>query len=134
MTDLAGRVLAAIDDAERNVHYCGKAKIGWGTYLHPDGSMRYTSAVARNGDIWVADGHETTPSIVRVVFDPPAELNRCAADRRTVERHQPEDVVDPCGCGRTHRYQRCVGCEEEWPCPDLLDRADAYGVEVNDER
>jgi hypothetical protein len=63
--------------------------------------------------------HETWTSTFVVhgetVYDTQITLRRCEADKRTVERH------------REHLGQ-CTGCTRLWPCPDLLDRADAYDV------
>jgi hypothetical protein len=60
----------------------------------------------------------------------PAEVRRtCEADKRTVERHAP--TAYECGlhdCVTHGHLLTCNGCGEMWPCPDLLDRAAAYGV------
>jgi hypothetical protein len=51
--------------------------------------------------------------------DPTVVLRHCEADKRTVQRHAPERIKD--------RYW-CTHCERLWPCVEILDRADAYGI------
>lgn len=58
-------------------------------------------------------------------------ISRCAADRRVVERHAAFHAVN-LGEGGNERW--CTHCRNSrWPCPDLLDRAEAYGVSANQE-
>lgn len=55
------------------------------------------------------------------------ELRRCAADRRVIERHAVFHSVD---LGGDEKW--CTHCRSSrWPCPDLLDRAEAYGVSTS---
>lgn len=127
MTDLPDRILAAI---EQTAHIAEKARDAGsvGVYGHTIQEK------------WLAsdDGHiYTMPDGVTIVtgpygldtevanhvlrHQPSVVLRRCEADKRTVERHAPHGTF----------YNDCGGCGEDWPCPDLLDRADAYGIEAS---
>ncbi len=66
-----------------------------------------------------------------VSSDPSADLRRCEADKRTVELHVPNWSViadSPYVDAGGNPVPPCKHCKWSWPCPDLLDRADAYGV------
>lgn len=90
--------------------------------------------------------------VARMIFDglhrPWGVLRRCEADRRTVERHRPTwpDGKPEYGShwettesGGTVTVQNaepdapywCDTCSVPSPCPELLDRAQAYDVDVN---
>lgn len=84
MSDLITRLLEAIEKVEHRIELAGPAVIGWAAYRHENGSIKYCSPVARNGDVWVTGGAETEPSSVTVVFDPSSVLRRCVEDRKTV--------------------------------------------------
>lgn len=77
MTELADFLRARYAEDRQRVLSAGPAKLAWGTYLHPDGSLGYTSPVASlegdEGD-WVTAGEVTCPDLVTVVFDPEASL------------------------------------------------------------
>lgn len=78
----------------------------------PDRILEAIAETARDaqhalGDPWVARK------------EPLDTLRRCEADTRTVQRHAPERIKD--------RYW-CTHCERLWPCVEILDRADAYGI------
>lgn len=73
--------------------------------------------------------HSWPDEIAHIIrHDPAAVLRRCAADRRRLERHTPDTTGDgyfyctTCGGGGKHEFP------VEWPCEDLLDVADSYGV------
>jgi hypothetical protein len=70
--------------------------------------------------------HSWPDEIAHITRHSPASvLRRCAADRRRLERHWTS--VDTWGrptCG----YDRDGDDEVLWPCPDILDVADSYGV------
>jgi hypothetical protein len=56
----------------------------------------------------------------------PDEVRRhCEADKRTVERHRTSGVT-VLVAGQERHF--CARCHVLMPCPDLLDRADAWGV------
>lgn len=86
--DLVPQVLTAIEETERKAR--GSGVVGWATYLHADGSMKYTSPVSGGGGVWVTAGAQTEPDSVQVIFDERAVLRRCAADREIAELH---DIV-----------------------------------------
>lgn len=62
----------------------------------------------------------------------------CAAERRIVERHAAcdgdmvDDRTDEDGVTWGHIEQVCGGCQQPWPCPDLRDLADGYGLDVEE--
>jgi hypothetical protein len=78
-----------LDEDEQGARYSGPHRVGWATYLRPDGSMGYTSPVAESipghGDWWVADGKETKPDSVQVVYDPARVLRGVEAKRQIVD-------------------------------------------------
>lgn len=53
-------------------------------------------------------------------------LRHCEADKRTVERHSLIRGKSVLRNGEFVDY--CAACVQPIPCPDLLDRAAAYGV------
>lgn len=84
MSDLVEFLRARLDEDEQLALNVGPAKLGWGTYLHPDGSMAYTSPVASveaDDAEWVTDGKLTWPDAVTVVFDPARVLREVEAKR-----------------------------------------------------
>jgi hypothetical protein len=52
-------------------------------------------------------------------------LRRIAADRKTLARHQPKEVVY--GIGPVGRILACSYDPHPWPCPDITDLAEGYG-------
>jgi hypothetical protein len=74
--------------------------------------------------------------------DPSSVLRRCAADRRRAERHAPS--APGIGPFESRRFKDpeariCAHCSHdgewgavEWPCPDFVDLADSYGLEVTE--
>lgn len=60
----------------------------------------------------------------RVIVNPRLrpERHRCELDRHLVERHQPEEAAE----GRLPGF--CKHCGWRWPCPDLRDLAEVYGI------
>ena len=104
MTDvLAARVLAAIemDEALANEHHLGMCTV-W-----TEGWQLQHGPCNCNG-----------PSTTR---------RRCEADKRTVQRHSQVGHQIPFA---DYYLDYCASCKHLMPCGDLLDRADAYGVEV----
>lgn len=58
-----------------------------------------------------------------------AQLRRCAADRSTVERHSRPGRAEARGTQDGMAVlEYCECCGALMPCPDLLDRAEAYGI------
>ena len=120
--DLVPQILAAIEETERAAY--GSGVVAWATYRHADGSMKYTSPVSGGGGVWVTAGEQTEPDSVKVIFDEKVVLRRCAADRRRLERHSYYTRS-----GSAPDYElTCRHCSSEWPCEDLIDVADSYGV------
>lgn len=116
MTDpatLAERILAAIEEAERQAqHAAGVFPGEW----HVDRSTAGFTIRVGNRHVVVGD-----PTMAYYIEhrQPSTVLRDCAADRRVLERHELAGV----------EYPRCAYCGENWPCPDVLDRAEAYGIE-----
>lgn len=92
---------ARLDEREATLHQAGPARVAWATFRHTDGSMRYTSVVSENGDVWVCDGHDVEPASVRVVLDPVQELADVAAKRRILNECLKE-VEREAGSGRRY--------------------------------
>lgn len=135
--DLLARILAAIEEAERIARKAvnfrpypsdGQWRPGW----RPSPSRLAVLA----GNYPVADYIDRESGYAEHIAGqhPHATLIRCAADRRTVERHRAQrDSGLPThrrACAWCHRDDRVV----RFPCPDLLDRAEAYGITVEEEQ
>jgi hypothetical protein len=87
-------IRARLNEDEQRVLSLGPAKLGWGTYRNPDGSMSYTSPVASTSSDegeWVTAGEVTHPDQVTVVFDPERELREIAAKRALLDWHDQGD-------------------------------------------
>jgi hypothetical protein len=134
--DFVSRLLAAIEETEQLAKACGEPGL-YGSWYYAVGGETVRSA----GNDHVACGPWNGPveadyarHIVR--HDPEAVLRRCAADRRTVERHMPRVAVQG-----PYEGELICGCSDgadEWhatrfPCEDVRDRADAYGLSDHQE-
>lgn len=109
---VAARVLAAIDETER---IATEVQWGYGRIL---GSVYYSQRGTPVGAFLGLNGPEEV-------------LTRCAADRRTVERHiaiYPLYGAPYCVCCLEYPPSLTTVQRAEWPCPDLRDRAAAYGI------
>lgn len=104
MTDLPDRILAAI---ATHLHLAHEHHLGQCT-------------------VWT-EGWQLKPGPCNC-YGPDEVLRRCEADKRTVERHQlrGKSVLRN---GEFVDY--CAACLRVIPCPDLLDRAAAYGIEAS---
>jgi hypothetical protein len=112
VSDLVSRLLEAIEKVEHTTELAGPAVIGWAAYQHENGSIKYCSPVARNGDVWVTGGAETEPSSVMVVFDPSSVLRRCEADRELVEAYAKVAEYDNWEDSYEHATGRACGLGE----------------------
>lgn len=138
MSDLPARILAEIDKREDRLRCIGGAT----TRLLRTGAQHAaliarafenlpTDTVVDDDDVdsiltWVL------PDADRQAVDVEAELRRCAADRRIVERHEPRDA------GVRTKWVICDYCSHvpdavEWPCPDIVDLAAGYDITVDGE-
>ena len=138
--DLAGRVLAAIEETEqiaREAATVGRADewgvaesraAPWGVEPRPAEILAGGKPILQFNDEY--GGSLAADHIARQ--DPAATLIRCEADRCTVERHSRVGQADWMDMGGSQAMIRryCAGCGQPMPCPDLLDRAKVYGVEV----
>jgi hypothetical protein len=79
-----------IAEQRRTVELAGPGVVGWGTYRHEDGSMKYTSPVSGGDGVWVTAGTVTAPDSVRVVFDPANVLAQCEASEAILNEHVHE--------------------------------------------
>lgn len=67
--------------------------------------------------------------------DPRSTLRRCAADRRTMQRHQQQTIETsrwdpkPIICGYCSHVPDAV----DWPCLDVVDLADRYGCNIEED-
>ncbi len=114
MDDLITFLRAQLDERELMLRTVSPARMAWATFRHADGSMRYTSVVSANGDVWVCDGHTVEPDSVQVVFDRDQELVDVAAKRQIIDLVLDEDN----GVIAADRNIEC-----EWGCTsDLHER------------
>lgn len=94
LLDITAFLRARLDERELMLLHVSPVRMAWATFRNTDGSMRYTSVVSANGDVWVCDGHVVEPDLVQVVFDRAQELADVAAKRRLIAGHGPGRVVD----------------------------------------
>lgn len=130
--DLASRILDAIDELEnaaREAKYGGE----WWSTRHNEVPlvMADVAAVDDEGELreYVATDVERSTAVHIALHDPKTVLLRCAADRRTVERHRQPGRAEMRGNqDGTWLMQWCNCCGALMPCPDLQDRAAAYDI------
>lgn len=136
MSDLHTRIAAAIDRAEQVARDVIDA-IGdspWVVEYLPT-TQRITNARAYviaethvgsplpgNRALWAPEPEHIA------LNDPAAVLRRCAADRRVLERHQHYTIPAGYDGAGMPNCNRCNGYE--WPCDEIEDLADRYGIEV----
>lgn len=132
MTDagtLVADLLAAIEATEADARDAGSRSLTWARAEHPSvpwGVEDAPAEILSGGRVYMTfETDRGAPLAVAHVLrhDPASVLRRCAADRKLVQRHKP--VTDADGNG-----EYCFHCAETWPCPDLLDRAEAYGLPI----
>lgn len=109
--DLAARLLAAIEETERIAQAAA------------DSAREHDAFGTGNG---ILTGSPAIALHVRRQ-DPKSTLIRCAADRRTVERHPVVAVEGRDQDGMEREGHFCDTCDEPWPCGTIQDRAFAYG-------
>jgi hypothetical protein len=139
LDDFVPRLLAVIDETEQVARAANDGPWRVNDERYPESIYSADGTCVIGGGRWggearVFDSNEDALHIVR--NDPEAVSRRCAADRRVVERHTMfHAIVPPVVLGdepSTERY--CTQCHaQRWPCPELLDRAQAYGVTVEKE-
>ena len=118
----AQRIAAAIDRAEM------KAKLA----LELMGSFEESFT----WDQWIDDDEFRVGTDIKhfiLANDPAGVLRRCAADRRVLERHQPinEHPYRKTKC--RHQQSHGVSWIVDWPCDEIRDLADRWGVEIGDQ-
>jgi hypothetical protein len=130
INNLASRILAAIEETEQ----LARAATSGPWTVDPDRGV-FAGVLDRD---WVA-GTDRVDAEHITRHDPDAVLRRCEADRRTVQCHQPTE--DRSGWLPDGSYgpisPACTACGSEdyaepWPCLDLFDRADAYGINTKE--
>lgn len=133
-TDLRDRITAAINHAEQTAQAVEK------TWPGPWTSTRTGWVLDAQGD--QVDGVSVDLARQMIANSPAAVLRRCAADRRVLDRHRSDSAVES-----SREFWACVACSIEiecnsdrscthydtipWPCPDICDLADRYGIEVD---
>lgn len=129
--DIAARVLAAIEETERIARAAGG-----GHWHRGDRPMDECRIEDDDGDFTIYDegGHGVAHADHIVRHDPAAVLRRCTADRRSVKRHSNRWRITYGGeiGDSTNLVRHCEVCDYPMPCPDLLDRAEAYDVEIEE--
>ena len=127
--DLAARILAAVDDAERAARYV------LSDYAAHDAAWTVPSTgVIQLGDdlLATADG-PLAEHIAR--HDPAAVLRRCAADRRILQLHPQVEadtaghsLDEPTGCVTCHNDPDCGWTLGNGVCDTVMAMAEGYGV------
>lgn len=119
--DVAAFLRARLDERHLTLLNVGPARVAWATFLNPDGSMRYTSVVSANGEVWVCDGHAVEPDSVQVVFDRDEQLADVAAKRQISAMHKHtatragDRLIEHCSC--QNDWSTIFG--RYWPCDTL---------------
>jgi hypothetical protein len=125
VTDLVRQILSAIEKAERLAHATiatvNPAKGRWVVAGECGTEVRDS-----RGHLIVK--HSWPNEIAHIIHnDPVSVLRRCAADRRRLERHRPG--LNALGNRQVCGYDRYPpDADTDWPCPDVLDLADSYGI------
>lgn len=134
MTDLVEQILAAITATERDAQDASPRGARWSRAepkLVPWGNMPDDAVIIAGGKPVIRLNEEYGGSLAAdhiIRHDPDAVLRRCATDRETVARHllrHARGLHAPRTCAWCHRDDRPVS----FPCPDLRDIADRYGVQ-----
>ncbi len=117
--DLHARIVVALDEEQARAEAATPAP--WSASEEEVQDLHFgpvQATVLHGPDIYslgLADGRHIAAQ------DPARTLARVAADRRVLERHWNQHAV-------------CNWCGDEipmsWPCPDVLDLAARYGIEV----
>lgn len=145
MSDLVSRLLAAIEEAEQKAlavpeHLRADRWTHPGPWVMHGGESRSEDEVA----LVRMTGRQAEAIAEHIALnDPAAVLRRCAADKRVLERHNKPEPMDPFQV-RVWRFEVKCGhcswtcytdCEDmvKFPCPDLVDLADRYGISVEEE-
>lgn len=143
MSDLVSRLLAAIEETERDaLAIPAEKRVWWGQPAN-------AAVIADDG--WLVVRPVSGYSAMHVARnDPAAVLRRCAADRRRLELHAPEETYcraedDEDGkpvkilyCPRCWKGQSCDCCAPartrgHWPCEEVRLLCDTYGISVEEE-
>lgn len=156
MSDLAERLLAAIEETERIARgdlltsadpepppgttvelFDGEELWTRHADMWPGSWLRHGSEETGDPETWTKVAGNYGPARV-IRLDRDTVLRRCAADRKIVELHKPDDftgrectscwVEDPDGASPHGMTME----SEAWPCPTLLALADGYGIEVGE--
>lgn len=137
----AEKLLAAITETERIARDCAGAPwvddVPGMVHVDPAAVRENKQALGRLGYIAHTDnspaGDVYRAHIAR--HDPAAVLRRCAADRRTVERHSTiRDAVFSTSPGKPGVWlPKCFYCNKRAPCDDLTDMMDRYGISTEEE-
>ena len=139
MTDLTSRITAALDEQQRLAEAARGDK--WTVDRSEWSADRWSLQAVLGLDLADPLGSlilDPEPALFIAANDPSSVLRRVAAQRRVLERHQPEEygeatefegVVLPAlvACGRC---QDNFNQYPEYPCDEIKDLADAVGVDV----
>lgn len=132
MDDLITRLTAAIDVTER------VARLVASRNGHRPWSLAASATIDPGGEDGIGDLFGVGDSRIAqhvVRHDPDNVLRGCAADRKILARHQEKTGCRNLhGDGEPHRPDcfDCTYCDGQyWPCPDLLDLAERYGLEAD---
>lgn len=155
MSDLVSRLIAAIEETERLATNCEGREWGHRFGPAPDGEEpeHWVAGVPTSDTIAIC-GEDYTMARHHAAHiahnDPTAVLRRCAADRRRLELHAPEETdwwaeddedggpVEILYCPRCWKGQSCACCAPaptrgHWPCEEVRLLCDTYGLSVEEE-
>lgn len=149
MSDLISRLLTAIEEAEEDARDASTWGDDWSVADHvapPWGEDTPDDVILAAGKPVATMNTEYGGCLAASHVarnDPAAVLRRCAADKRVLERHNKPEPMDPFQV-RVWRFEVKCGhcswtcytdCEDmvKFPCPDLVDLADRYGISVEEE-
>ena len=156
MTDLHERIKAAVEQRLATARAAGsKAWAVW-TIEEEDWPTRIRVVVTGEPGVTVAldeSGLLNLPNALHVAANDPATIIRhCERDLRVLQRHAPfqdtrwvgpgtivdrrygVDLISEDGwwteplCDSCEKWTNAGGSHYEWPCPEILDLAAAYGI------
>lgn len=121
--DILGRLDAAITQREQSVRDADK-EIGRTWSAAWDSKSDAFNLVSET-ELMVATGLLPGCSRHATLHDPESVLRRCAADRRMLARHVPHH-------SEAAGAMICQHDSHRWPCPDITDLAEGYGLTGGD--
>lgn len=125
MSDLVERldaVITELENAAREAKWSGE----WRSTRNNDMPLVCADVTLVNSEgeflEYVATDVERSTAVHIALHDPETELRRCAAERKTLALHRVEEPEQD----RLRGF--CAHCGWRFPCPDVRNLAEGYGI------